>query len=421
MLPMNHTVESVAHERRVAPKVLLRAAGEIGISKSAVADPLSDWERERLLSAMTVEAFAEKLDIPPTQLLVELDEIGMPKPSVGAYLSFDEQWEREAARPVNDLARAEDIPADTLLRKLKELGRPKPSARALLTTNEQELLSAFVRAHHVASTIRAVRDYRGLTQTKLAAAVGVSDRQLAKIEAGEVDLAEDWHHEDPKGRLRKLAEALRVEPKDLFGKTDTAAQIRHAESQRQQAVAVRALVTPEARTAFSRIRDRYGWTITQVMELAPLMFGLLAEGSLSRRRRRLEELRSALGGEPGEFPGELHRFLAEFHSEIHEHLAQEENSIRECHLRQDGLSRSGSADPFSAYLFELAHTLDKFDEADMPSAKSPNGELLLRDLLLRDNALRSRCSACHEPIQPNYSYCPLCGEQTDHESPSAYS
>ena len=438
MLPVNHTVESVARERAMDPTMLLAAATEIGIPKESVADTLSDWERERLMGAETVKDFAKKLNIPPARLLSEFDEIGLPKASLDDYVSVDEQWQRTASQSVNVLAQAEDIPADSLLRKLEDLGRPKPSAQALLTAEEQEQLSSFVRAQHLSSTIRAMRDYRGLTQTELAAAVGISDRQLAKIEAGEVDLLQadlpaagegvpdrqlakieagevDYGphflpDEDPTGLREKLAGALQVELKDLFGKTDIAAQIRDAESQRQHSVAVRALVTPEARSAFSRIRDRYGWTVTQVMELAPLMFILLAEGSLTRRRRRLDELQNALGGAPGG----LHRVLMEFHSEIHERVEREQDSIRECNLRQDCLFRAGFPDPFSAYLFDLAATLEK---ADVPPAnKSPNGEQLLLRWLLRDEVLR--CPSCHERIQPDHSHCPWCGKRTDHEEPS---
>ena len=500
MLSMSHTVESIARERHMAPELLLEAAAEIGLTKESVDDTLSDWERERLLGTKTVEAFAEKLNIPPArllaelgeigvpkdsvhswldldeqrqrelalplrtlaeklkvrpaQLLVEMGEMGLPKASVDAYISVDEQWQRTVAQPVDVLARSEDIPADSLLRKLEELGRPKPSAQALLTAEDQEHLSTFVRSHHLGSTIRAMRDYRGLTQARLAAVVGISDRQLAKIEAGEVDLGvvgasdrqrakigagevdlgavgvsarqldkirsgevdlyEDWRPEDPKGILSKLAEALQVEPRDFFvGKTATAAQVRHADAQRQDSVAVRALVTPQVRSAFTRIRDRYGWSITQVMELAPLMFVLLAESSLTHRRHRLKELRTTLVGGPGDALGHLRRFLAEFHSDIHAHLRREEDSINKRNLREDGLSRSGYSDPFSAYLFELA---DKLEKANVPTAtRDSNDERLLLDWLLHDGAFDDgvlRCSACHEEIEPDHSHCPWCGERT---------
>lgn len=387
---MNHTVESVAGERGIPPEELLRASAEIGIPKESVTDSLSDSERTHLLEARTVQAFAEKLDVSRAQLLTELDEIGMPKKSVDAYVSVDEQWQREHAQSVEILARDEGIAVDSLLRKLEEIGRTKPSVGSLVTDEEQEQISPFVRTHHLARTIREIREYRGLTRAQVAEKVAVSERQLVKIEAGEVDLVDPKQGE----RLEELAVALDV--KDF----ETAATPIHDAEPRQDPVAISAQVTPQARSGFARIRERYGWSIAQVMELAPLMFGLLAEGSLARRRRRLQELRSACE----EAPLELRDFLVRFRQEP---LKKETRSIQDRNLRYDSFSGGASPDPLSAYLFELAGKLG--DDASMPVPPAGNprrGERLLLDWLLPD---KLRCQACNVPIGPEHVYCPSCG------------
>ena len=440
---MNHTIESVAGELGIPPEELLRAAVETGISEESVTDGLLDNERTQLLEARTikafgeklgvspaqllteldeigippkdsietylspselnqrlgartVKAFAEKLDISPAQLLTELDEIGMPKKSVDAYVSVDEQWQRENARPVEILARRQGIAADSLLRKLEEIGRPKPSVGSLVTKEEWEQISRFVLSHHIASTIRGIREYRGLTRAMIAEQVAVSERQLAKIEAGEVALVDARQAE----RIGKLAAALglKVELGERKG-LKTAASL--GPEPQQDPVAISALVTPQARSGFTRIRERYGWSIAQVMELAPLMFVLLAEGSLARRRRRLQELHSVRD----EVPLELDHFLRDFRG----HLEKEESSIQDRKLRHDNFSGGLSPDPLSAYLFELAGTLGDAGAPIPPAGEPRRGERLLLDWLLRDDI---RCQACHEPIKPEHVYCISCGAPT---------
>ena len=402
MLPMNGTVESLARERGMSPEELLMVSAEIGIPKESVTDSLSESERRQLLGAKTVDSFAEERRVSPDQLLAELDEIGLSKNSAGAYVSVEEQWQRAVARPVEALARDEGIAPEKLLRKLEEIGRPKPSSDRLVTAEEQERISPFVRTHRIAETIRAIREFRGLTRANVAETVGISERQLAKIEAGEVDLV------DPRQttRLQKLAAGLDVTIKDLHGRTDTASLVLDTESVSEPSVAISAMVTQEARAGFARVRNRYDWSIAQVVELAPLMFVLLAEGSLARRRRKLEEMRNA----HEEAPLELRRFLAEFR----ERLDEEDRSIRDCALRHDSFPGSVFPDPLCAHLFELADTLKDDDSPPIPrTGEARRSERLLLDLL--DWLLRGdddmRCHACHEPIKPEQAHCPWCGQR----------
>ena len=405
---MNATVESLARERHMCPEELLRASAEIGIPKDSVTANLSESERKQLLNAKTVKSFAEELGVSPDRLLAELDEMGLSKKSAGAYVSVEEQWQREVARPVEVLARDEDIAPEKLLRMLEQTGRPKPSPGRLVTAEEQERISPLVRTHRIAGTIRAIRESRGLTRADVAEKVDISERQLAKIEAGEVDLGE-VDLVDPNSRqaarLKKLAAGLGVTIKDLHGRTDTARLVLDKESRPEPTVAISAMVTRRARSGFARIRNRYGWSIAQVVELAPLMFVLLAEGSLARRRRKLQEMRNA----HEEAPVELQRFLAEFRKR----LDGEERSIRNHDLRHDLFSSRVSPDPLIVYLFELAgtfvSTLEDDDSPPIPRAgEAPRSEQSLLDWLLRDE---KRCRACDAPIESEHVHCPWCGER----------
>ncbi|MDE0038099.1 MAG: helix-turn-helix domain-containing protein [Gammaproteobacteria bacterium] len=379
---MNHTVESVARERGVPVGELLRLAEELGLPKASVKDPLSIDERKEILGARTVAAFAEELQTRPDRLLSELAGMGAEKGSVDAYLSIDEQ--RYAARRVDELAREAGLDADALLRMLEEIGRPKSSAESLVTAGEQELLSDVVRATRMAATVRGIRADRGLNRANVAEAVGISERQLARIEAGEVDLL------DPRqsGRLGQLAAALDVTVKDLYGSTGAA---RDLES-RKDHVPVSALVSPQARSGFARIRERYRWTMAEVMELTPLMFVLIAEGSLEWRRKRVEEMREAHDGAHDE----MRRFLAEFR----EQLEKEAAAIRERELRRSGLS-GGTSGALSGYLLELARGLG------YPAA---DGDPTVARVLdsLQDTEGRC-CGSCGEPIGLEHIHCPWCG------------
>ena len=395
---MNATVESLARERGMSPEELLRVSAEIGIPKESVTASLSESERKQILGAKTVKFFAEEQPVSPDQLLAELDEIGLSKKSTDAYVSVEEQWLWRVARPVEALALDEGIAAEKLLRMLNEIGRPKPSLGRLVTAEEQERISPFVRTHRIAETIRAIREFRGLTRANVSENVGISERQLAKIEAGEVDLV------DPRqtARLEMLAAKLDVTIKDLYGRTETASLALGMGSRSKPTVAISAMVTPEARSGFARIRNRYDWSISQVVEFAPLMFVLLAEGSLARRRRKLQEMRNA----HEEAPLELQRFLADFR----ERLDKEERSIQERDLRHDSFSSSASPDPLSAYLFDLAGTLEDNDSPIPRAGDARGSEQSLLNWLLRDEM---QCRTCHGPIGSEQVHCPWCGERID--------
>ena len=55
-------------------------------------------------------------------------------------------------------------------------------------------------------------------------------------------------------------------------------------------------LSPQLRLAYDLVSHRYGPTRAEIVELAPLLFTLLAEGCLAWRRERLEKVREAAAG-----------------------------------------------------------------------------------------------------------------------------
>ena len=55
-----------------------------------------------------------------------------------------------------------------------------------------------------------------------------------------------------------------------------------------------AQVAPKTRLAYDLIKRRYGVSATEIINMAPLFFALLAEGSLAWRREKLEEAEEAI-------------------------------------------------------------------------------------------------------------------------------
>ena len=267
------------------------------------------------------------------------------------------------------------MPPEVLLRMLEQMGVPKGSKDALVSEEEQEQLTPAVRVWKSAETIKALRVYRGLTRAELAERAGISERQLARIEARQVDVTRN--DGQAKRQMIRLAEVLRVTQEDLRGNTKKAKGVLNEEPKSDPVLPISASVSALTRLGFAFVRLRYGWSIGEVVELAPLMFALLAEGSLARRRGRLDEMKKM----HDELPKELQRYLLEFR----EQSDIEERSIGRRDLRDEDIDNGGhltsvfrgkQEDPFSAYLIEFAqdqdrHSEDRTNELPIPPKEEP--------------------------------------------------
>ena len=126
-------------------------------------------------------------------------------------------------------------------------------------------------------SLRALREAKRLSRRQLAAKSRVSERQLARLESSRKAVRSTT--------FKRIAEALGTDSKKLSG----ASPLQRAPAPPED-VHVGLRVSPKLRLAYDLVRLRYGPTRKQIVELAPLLFVLLAEGSLAWRKKRVGEV-----------------------------------------------------------------------------------------------------------------------------------
>ncbi|MCY4139441.1 MAG: helix-turn-helix transcriptional regulator [Rhodobacteraceae bacterium] len=138
--------------------------------------------------------------------------------------------------------------------------------------------------------LKDLRKQKRLSRADLAHKSHISQRQIARLES---TAAEGSKVRDR--TINELAKALDVEPGVLTGELPipeafTPLSRRGARRPRQ----VSAWIQPEVSLAYALIKMRYGVNLTTLVNAAPLMFVLLAEGSFVWRREKLNEIEEAL-------------------------------------------------------------------------------------------------------------------------------
>ena len=133
-----------------------------------------------------------------------------------------------------------------------------------------------------AQNLKALRTSKGWSRNQLADRSGVSERQLARIEStgGAVRMT----------TRKKIAEALGVDREKLSGANSVPRNPEKLED-----VGLRVRVSPQLQLAYDLVSFRYGPTRREIVELAPLLFVLLAEGSLAWRLERAEKVDALIG------------------------------------------------------------------------------------------------------------------------------
>ena len=142
--------------------------------------------------------------------------------------------------------------------------------------------------------LKMFREARHFSKAELASRSNVSERQISRIEQSEkIAVVRD-------STLKQLAAALEVDSADLHsldwvlipGQTfDRLLMNRHGVDPTQL---LSARVGHRVRLAYDLVEKEYGANVRDLVVLAPLMFVLLAEGSLAWRRRRLDEVDAAV-------------------------------------------------------------------------------------------------------------------------------
>ena len=135
--------------------------------------------------------------------------------------------------------------------------------------------------------LSTLRTEKGLTRPQLADRSGITVRTIQRLEK-EPQLSQKSREDT----LNRLAKALSVEPGVLtkklpFPKSDKTS------ADNPDRVQIGAQIAPKTRLAYDLIKRRYGVSVTEIINMAPLFFALLAEGSLTRRREKLKEVSEA--------------------------------------------------------------------------------------------------------------------------------
>lgn len=137
--------------------------------------------------------------------------------------------------------------------------------------------------------LRTLRKRKKLSRPDLDRASGITVRTIQRLE-NEPDECITTREDT----VLRLAKALDVEPGVLTGEVDLP-DAEKALVAEPYSVRIGAQIAPKVRLAYDLIKRRYDVNVTDIINMAPLLFALLAEGSLAWRREKLKEAKDASG------------------------------------------------------------------------------------------------------------------------------
>lgn len=198
--------------------------------------------------------------------------------------------------------------------------------------------------------LQALRTQQGLSLERLAKESKVSKRTIQRIEKGATRAPHKYV-------VERLAKALGVKSAEL---TKEPGPEREGKPVRVQDV-----LMPETRLRYELLERRFGVRFREVIEMAPLMFALLAEQSLAWRREQLGQFEDALN--TAAELGRADRLRFTRIDQARDYLGLEENAIWKGDLFGDPWEDVGDAsyfepgetvNPFADYLRHLAADLE---------------------------------------------------------------
>ena len=200
--------------------------------------------------------------------------------------------------------------------------------------------------------LSSLRRERGLTRPELARRSEIAVRTIQRLENEPQQCRKT--REDT---VNRLARALGVKADVLTGKLPLPEPdgVPVPASERVQ---IGAQISPKARLAYDLVKRRYGVSATEIINMAPLFFTLLAEGSLARRRKEVED-----GSDHLQQIDSGHGLFIEALTVADMARAEEEESISKAdlfgeHLEGNGVGSpvfdSSRNNPFASYLRSLA-------------------------------------------------------------------
>ena len=203
-------------------------------------------------------------------------------------------------------------------------------------------------------TLKKLRNKNGLSQQALADASGVSKKTIARIESGKGG-------ETRGSTVQELAKTLRVKPEVLAEEPESEA-VREQEFQKFGLRPIKLVLDGETILAYGLVAEQYGVETRQIIKAAPLLFTLLAEMSLTDRRRRLEDMQAAFE----HFPKHLiRRSWLDLDAE-RASIGQRDIFTRHIHEHElnESYYNEEVRNPFNDFLIEQAKSLPDNDAID---------------------------------------------------------
>lgn len=218
-----------------------------------------------------------------------------------------------------------------------------------------------------------LRKKNEFSRPQLAKRSGISERTIQRLESKSESKQCQKTHEHT---VNRLAKALGVRAGVLTGELPLPGSGKEPayDSERVQ---ISAQIEPKVRLAYDLIKRRYGVSPAEIINMAPLFFALLAEGSLAWRREKLKEVEEAIDrlvSIDGVWSFGFDYAAADV---ANEGVSIEENSIDKADLFGEHLfSRLIDVsfdpyenNPFASYLRKLKDELDIAGVVDVDSGK----------------------------------------------------
>ena len=136
--------------------------------------------------------------------------------------------------------------------------------------------------------LRKLRQQKGLSRPQLAERAKITARTIQRLENEPQRTQKSQEH-----TLNGLAKALSVEPDVLIGELPLPESDKTL-ADNSDRVQIGAQITPKVRLVYNLIKRRYGVSATEIINMAPLFFMLLAEKSLAWRRDKLQATYEAI-------------------------------------------------------------------------------------------------------------------------------
>ncbi len=253
--------------------------------------------------------------------------------------------------------------------------------------------------------VKQLRDERGWTQDDLARKAGLNKQSIFRIEKGE--------KRGPRPEtIAQLSKAFGVDAAVLTGRpstqpasqTDDADPLAPEASKAdpfENASQLNLRIDNAARNALALTARRYGVQLSEVVEIAPFLFFLMAERSLQRRRERKDEVSNAIA--EVESLRDRHRYLPIDIPGNDAQICCEEDSIQKNDIfgrLYEGVNNGRT----------FRYISDYDDNTDNPFAAFLKEELkVLKDAVPeeRRKAIRSNFAGWHPDVwsSPGYKIC----------------